>query len=116
MRETIKIICIEDSMDRISTGGRLIKKFECFQLEHFEYNTSNDFDFSEVNTAWKSVSFDWKSTTSGLPFVIVPVLSKITASILFAVSKTSALFIKIPNGVAGKKVSISNAILPKFSG
>ena len=42
MKETIKIICIEDSMDRICTGGKLIKKFECFELEHFEYNTSSD--------------------------------------------------------------------------
>ncbi len=43
MKETIKIICIEDSMDMVRTCGKLIKKFECFELEHFEYNTSSDY-------------------------------------------------------------------------
>ena len=50
MKETIKIICIEDSMDMVRTGGRLIKKFECFQLEHFEYNTSSDLILISNNT------------------------------------------------------------------
>ena len=50
MRETIKIICIEDSMDRVSTGGKLIKKFECFEVGYFEYNTSSDLILITNNT------------------------------------------------------------------